>query len=674
MGISQEKIDTAEVEEVVVSASRNTQRKDQSAIPIFVIDGKKIQQFPITTLGEGLNFAPGLRVETNCQTCNYTQLRMNGLGGSYSQILINGRSLFSSLMGLYGLEQISVSNIERIEIIRGAGSVLSGTNAVGGTVNVITKFPNRSNLTISNQTGFVSKNSGENTTQLNADFISKNKAHLFSIFAVNKYRSPYDVNGDGYSELPHLFGQNVGLNYGFRGKNLWELDLGIWYIQEKRRGGNAFNQSPQDADQAEFRNQKSVIVTYRLSKESKNKRWKTSLFGGNQHTSRSHYTGVDHANGWGTTRALSIQMGAQQDYGHFFLGGKMNWNLASEVHLDAVDDRVPGYHYQIKQRVLQWSSMLQNNFEISKKWNAIAGIRLVHYSPWNKTIGIPRIALLYKPNGQWQFRASYGEGFKAPQAFESDLHMAFASGGVTLLQYDPNLKGESSRAFASSIDFNRRRKKSLYQVVISGFYSQLNKPFQLEEIAQDSIENTQLLRTNGKQYTVYGISVEFRWKWSRYLQTDFGFTEQRSLSAEPIRWSNEVTARNEMLRSPNRYGYLTWNLFPDAKLSGQIASVYTGSMWVPHFGGSPENPHDVIIQSKSFLDVSCFVTYTLHKHIKEQTWKITIGVNNVLNQYQSDFDTGKYRDSNYIYGPSRPRSVQFKITYQWGVNNHEANR
>ena len=41
-------------------------------------------------------------METDCQTCNYTQLRMNGLGGSYSQILINGRPVFSPLMGLFG--------------------------------------------------------------------------------------------------------------------------------------------------------------------------------------------------------------------------------------------------------------------------------------------------------------------------------------------------------------------------------------------------------------------------------------------------------------------------------------------------------------------------------------------------------------------------------------------
>jgi outer membrane receptor for ferrienterochelin and colicins len=56
-------------------------------------------------LSEGLCFQPGLRVESNCQTCNYSQLRMNGLGGGYSQILVNERAVFGPLVGLYGLEQ-----------------------------------------------------------------------------------------------------------------------------------------------------------------------------------------------------------------------------------------------------------------------------------------------------------------------------------------------------------------------------------------------------------------------------------------------------------------------------------------------------------------------------------------------------------------------------------------
>ena len=73
---------------------------------------------------------------------------MNGLAGGYSQILINGRPIFSPLTGLYGLEQIPTNMIDRIEVVRGGGSALYGSSAIGGTVNVITKIPKKNNYSI----------------------------------------------------------------------------------------------------------------------------------------------------------------------------------------------------------------------------------------------------------------------------------------------------------------------------------------------------------------------------------------------------------------------------------------------------------------------------------------------------------------------------------------------
>jgi outer membrane receptor for ferrienterochelin and colicins len=107
---------------IVVSATRTQRKKSDAPVLVHVMDQKSLQRVQACNLSEGLKFQAGLRVETDCQTCNYTQLRMNGLPGSYSQILVNGRPLFSPLMGMYGLEQFPVNMIDRIEIIRGGGS------------------------------------------------------------------------------------------------------------------------------------------------------------------------------------------------------------------------------------------------------------------------------------------------------------------------------------------------------------------------------------------------------------------------------------------------------------------------------------------------------------------------------------------------------------------------
>ena len=96
---------TMQLDGVVVTATKTPKRQTNSPVIVNVINSKTLESVQACNLSEGLKFQPGLRVETNCQTCNYTQLRMNGLAGGYSQILINGRPIFSPLTGLYGLEQ-----------------------------------------------------------------------------------------------------------------------------------------------------------------------------------------------------------------------------------------------------------------------------------------------------------------------------------------------------------------------------------------------------------------------------------------------------------------------------------------------------------------------------------------------------------------------------------------
>ena len=107
------------------------------------MDTKLFESTHATCLAQGLSFQPGVRVEDNCQNCGFTQVRINGLDGHYSQILMDSRPIFSALTGMYGLEQIPANMIERVEVVRRGGSALFGASAIGGTINIITKEPTR---------------------------------------------------------------------------------------------------------------------------------------------------------------------------------------------------------------------------------------------------------------------------------------------------------------------------------------------------------------------------------------------------------------------------------------------------------------------------------------------------------------------------------------------------
>lgn len=97
---------------------------------VNVVDNSIFVKTVSPTLADGLVFQPGVRVENDCQSCGFSQARINGLEGHYSQILIDSRPIFSSLAGVYGLEQIPATMIERVEVVRGGGSALFGASAM----------------------------------------------------------------------------------------------------------------------------------------------------------------------------------------------------------------------------------------------------------------------------------------------------------------------------------------------------------------------------------------------------------------------------------------------------------------------------------------------------------------------------------------------------------------
>ena len=139
-----------EMDEIVVTGTRTEGRKSESPVSVSVLDGSVFTSTQSISLADGLNYSSGIRMETDCQTCGYSQLRMLGLGGAYSQILIDGRPIFNALMGLYGLEQIPVNIIDRIEVVKGGGSAVYGSSAIGGTVNVITRKPAENDISAMN--------------------------------------------------------------------------------------------------------------------------------------------------------------------------------------------------------------------------------------------------------------------------------------------------------------------------------------------------------------------------------------------------------------------------------------------------------------------------------------------------------------------------------------------
>ena len=193
--------DAVSLDGVVVSANRNETTRRLAPSLVNVLDSKMFETAHATSLADGLNFQPGVRVENNCQNCGFQQVRINGLEGPYTQILMDSRPIFSALTGVYGLEQIPANMIERVEVMRGGGSALFGSSAIAGTINIITKEPMRNSAQIAHSLTMVGGDRPDNNTTLNASLVTDDHKAGIYIFGQGRHRASYDHDGDGFSEL-----------------------------------------------------------------------------------------------------------------------------------------------------------------------------------------------------------------------------------------------------------------------------------------------------------------------------------------------------------------------------------------------------------------------------------------------------------------------------------------
>ncbi len=660
------------LDQITVTGTRTNKRRTNNAVIVNIINSHTLDNVQACNLSEGLKFQTGLRVETDCQTCNYTQLRMNGLAGGYSQILINGRPIFSPLTGLYGLEQIPTNMIDRIEVVRGGGSALYGSSAVGGTVNVITKIPKKNNYSI----GYTYQNidgAADNIITGNATVINEDKNAGASFFINNRTRGLYDANGDNFSELPELKNNSFGTNIFFLPSDDQKIEINFSKMNEYRYGGEMVKGAPHFALQSEERTHDVYVGNVDYQINFNNDKSSLITYFATQYTGRDHYTGIrpdagtpedtDHlANPpYGDSETTTYQGGIQ--YNHKFeefLNGNNVFTIGTEFVQDDVFDEIPAYNnYKVDQLTKNYGFFFQSDWEITEKINLLTGVRLDKHNLVGKVIASPRISFLAKPFENAQIRATYGTGFRAPQAFDTDLHIAFAGGGISRISLADNLKEERSKSYNISFNYDKPTEHYIYGFTVESFYTHLNDAFTQVNIGSDSFGEL-FEKQNGDGATVKGITLETRLNYDGIFQVDAGFTFQSSEFDTAIENSDVLAPKKEFLRTPNTYGYATLTYTPNQKFKTSVNLVYTGKMDILHLAPPKiliTDRTDEYFTSPTFAEVGFKSSYTFNIEKLNTKIELFAGAKNLFNAYQTGFDIGKERDSNFIYGPATPRTV-----------------
>lgn len=638
---------------VVVTANRYATKRQETSTIVNVLSPKMFETTAVTCAADVLSFQPGLRVENTCSNCGKTELRINGLQGPYTQILMDSRPVFSSMAAVYGLEQVPSAMIDRIEVVRGGGSAMYGANAIAGVVNVITKEPVRNFVNISN-TSHVNEKAGYDIhTDLNASVMSENRKIGAYLFATHRTRSPYDRDGDGYSDLPMLRVTTAGARVFFKTSAYSKITAEYHHTTDFRRGGNNFDLEPHQADIAEQLRHNIDAGSLAFDWFSPDNKHFVSAYSALQHIGRESYfgTGRDTA-AYGRSKDLTSNTGLQ--YRFSYPCGRMNGDLTvgAEYTYNGLHDKMLGYHRDMIQNVHVAGVYAQNEWK-NEQWSVLVGARLEKHNFLKNVVCTPRATFRYTPISGFVLRAGYSSGYRAPQAYDEDLHVAAVGGEVSLITLAPNLKPEYSHSATLSADWYSQFGKWELNLTAEGFYTYLQYVFILRENGKDADGNLLFIRTNAHAAWVGGLNIEGKVNYGTLFSFQIGYTFQQSRYTEPQQWSPIVPANTRMLHTPDHYGYVLIDVQPVKDFTISINGKATGSMLVPHLAGYI--PQDTETLTPSFWDLGIRLAYDIHLY-KHYCLEVSCGVKNILDQYQRDLDKGEFRDAGYIYGPSMPRT------------------
>lgn len=602
--------DESELDEIVVTGTLKEQTIGESAIKIDLITPKLFQKNPTPNLFQALNMVNGVKPQINCNVCNTGDIHINGMEGPYTMILIDGMPIVSGLSTVYGLMGIPNSIVERIEIMKGPGGALYGSEAMGGIINVITK-----NAKTAPRILFDQQLSSWMESNTDIAFMAKPSKNIHTLISANyfRYNQKADHNLDGFTDLTlqnrlSLFNK---WNFDFRNQPL--LSLAARYVYENRWGGQT-NWTPDwrgsDSIYGEsiYTNRMELISSLILPVKEK-LILQTSY---NYHYQDSYY---------GTSPYLAQQhIGFSQFYWDKKINNKHSFVAGYAFRYQFYDDNTPVTQTQLPDNIVLNNPdntiiqglFYQHQLTLRTKHTLIGGIR-IDYEKEHQFIPSPRLAWKYQINETTQFRINGGTGFRVVNLFTED-HMALTGARKVVIQED--LKPEQSQNL--TLHFTKRFPKptSFILVDAGAFYT----IFSNRIIADYDTDPTLVLyeNLNGKAITRgVNLNVEFTNAWPLKLISGLTFSDVTYQQADS---TGQLETKRQLFAPTLSGNFVISYTHPKTQLSIDI----TGNWYSPQ--RLPVQPNDFRPEYSPWFGI---VNLQLKRNFK--SLECYAGIKNLLN-------------------------------------------
>jgi outer membrane receptor for ferrienterochelin and colicins len=640
--------------DVVVTATRTSRNLDDVPVRTEVISRDLMNRSGARTLADAMEYTTGVRVENNCQNCNFSQIRLLGLDGPYTQILVDGQPVVSSLAQVYGIEQIPARMIERIEVVKGGGSALYGPGSVGGVVNIIPREPPRRGglLELRSDTFGADANVSASGS---ADWVSADRQTFVTAFGQVDRVRPFDADDDGFTEVSRRELQAAGVRvnrYQLGGRAKATVD--VTFLGEHRRGGDLLHLPPHEASVAEQIDSRRASLSGTWF-HSVSRRFDYRLTVSTADTSRDSYYGTGRdPNAYGDTKNRVSVFDTQLNH----YAGRHTVSWGAQFSSERLDDRQPAYQRLTNVRYANAGLYIQDDWSFAPRWQLLYGARADTHTALTAPVLSPRVAVMHSPVPALDIRVSYAKGFRAPQVFDEDLHLSSVAGVMRIIEVDADLREEHSANYMAGFEWKPEAGRGQALFEVNGFYTTLQDLFNVQAADRAETAVSEFRKVNFGDARVYGIELNAGWGIGDSLVFQGGIVEQRARFGTP----EPDFGSRDFFRTPRRYANttLTWKI-PRA-VDVFAAARYTGPMTAPHYAGYIPAPR--LETTPSFVVVDLALSRSFGPPLGPR-FVLGVSARNVTDAYQQDLDRGPLRDAAYVYGPRFPRTVGASIRVEY---------
>lgn len=505
------------LDEVVVTGQNRPVPVDKSIYNIKVIGEEKIRRKASSNLAELLN--TDLNIQINNDPSTGSSLKLQGISGENIKILIDGVPVIGRLDGNIDLSQINLNEVDHVEIVEGPMSVMYGSNALGGVINIITKENKYARLRADLDSYYESVG----VYNLNGSAYLKNKGNDFGLKLGRNFFSGYSTDPDSrWKQWKPKEQYVVGLQYAYS-KNRFKIrnkldffnerlldrnnpsapyyDTGndTWYYTRRlnaNTNGNYELKSGANLD---------ILLSYAYYSRLKNKYLKdlTTL-----ETTLSPNATDQDTSVFNAFVARGAYNSPQKDrILHYQLGVDVNVETARGKRILNEYEKMGDYAIFGS---LQWN--------LNKKLVLQPAVRLAYNTKYKAPV-VPSFNVKYQQTNS-SFRFSYARGFRAPSLKELYLYFYDSNHQV---EGNEDLEAENSHNFNFSLNQKVSLLKNPAELRVTAFYNQIYNKITLVQVDPDNPLHYR--NENIGKYESLGSTLNLSYNPGRFVKIQSGVSE-----------------------------------------------------------------------------------------------------------------------------------------------------